>query len=141
ADGTHLGSGSATIPANGQIAKFLNESPFNTLTSAPFQGAFSFTSALPIGVVALRSYINEHGDFLMSTLPVVDTSIAAGTGNIVVPHFADGGGWVTQILLVNPTDTAMDGSIQFTNDLGSPTDVTIGSETKSSFTYSIPGRT
>jgi sugar lactone lactonase YvrE len=141
AEGTNLGSGSATIPANGQVAKFLNESPFNTLTTARFQGAFSFTSSLPIGVVALRSYINERGDFLMSTLPVVDTSIAGGTGNVVVPHFADGGGWVTQILLVNPTDTAMGGSIQFTNDTGAPTDVTIGGETKSSFTYSIPGRT
>jgi len=134
AGGNDLGSGSTQIPAKGQIAKFLNEAPFNTFTGTTFQGTFSFTSTVPVGVVALRSYINQKGDFLMSTLPVIDTSAATGTGVVVLPHFADGGGWVTQILLVNPSDSTMTGSIQFTNDSGSP--VTVGTTT----TYSVPRR-
>jgi hypothetical protein len=134
ASGADLGSGTAQVPANGQIAKFLNEAPFKTFAGTTFQGTFSFTSSVPVGVVALRSYVNQKGDFLMSTLPVIDTSIAAGTGTVVLPHFADGGGWVTQILLVNPSDAAMTGSIQFTNDNGQP--VTVGTTT----TYSVPRR-
>jgi len=134
AAGADLGSGSTQIPAKGQVAKFLNEAPFSTFSGPTFQGTFSFTSTVPVGVVALRSYVNQKGDFLMSTLPVIDTSAAAGTGTVVLPHFADGGGWVTQILLVNPSDAAMTGSIQFTNDSGSP--VTVGTTTA----YSVPRR-
>src|SRR5262249_7799504 len=101
---------------------------------ASFQGTFTFTSTVPLGVVALRTYTNSKGDFLMSTLPVVDSSAAPGTGTVVLPHFADGGGWVTQILLVNPSDTPLTGSIQFTDDNGQP--VTVGTTTP----YSVPRR-
>jgi len=132
--GADIGSGSTQIPAKGQIAKFLNEDPFKTFSGTTFQGTFSFTSTVPVGVVALRSYVNQKGDFLMSTLPVIDTSVPGGTGTVVLPHFADGGGWVTQILLVNPSDAALSGSIQFTNDNGAP--VTVGTAT----TYSVPRR-
>jgi Reeler domain len=134
ASGADLGSGSTQIPAKGQLARFLNEAPYKTFSGTTFQGTFSFTSTVPVGVVALRGYTNQKGDFLMSTLPVIDTSVPGGAGTVVLPHFADGGGWVTQILLVNPSDTAMTGSIQFTNDNGQP--VTVGSTT----TYSVPRR-
>ncbi|HYR83037.1 MAG TPA: choice-of-anchor V domain-containing protein [Terriglobia bacterium] len=138
--GTDLGSGTTTIPANGQITRFLHEAPFNTFGASTFQGTFSFTSSVPVGVIALRSYINERGDFLMSTLPVINTSVAAATGTQIIPHFADGGGWITQILLVNPTDTPMDGLLQFYDDSGSPVTVTIANQLNSSFSYSVPRR-
>src|SRR5262245_5035565 len=134
ASGADLGSGTTQIPANGQRARFLHEDPFKTFSGTTFQGTFTFTSNVPVGVVALRGYTNQKGDFLMSTLPVIDTSAPPGTGTVVLPHFADGGGWVTQILLVNPSDTPMTGSIQFTNDNGQP--VTVGTTT----TYSVPRR-
>ncbi len=116
ANGSDLGFGFLQIPANGQITKFLNQDPFNSPVS--LQGTFSFSSSLPVGVVALRSYINTKNDFLITTLPVIDTSLPANTGTIILPHFADGNGWVTQILLVNPTTAAMSGTIQFTDDNG-----------------------
>ncbi len=106
--GNDLGSGSTMIAANGQLAKFLDQAPFNGPPS--FQGTFSFTSDVPVGVIALRGLTNERSEFLMSTLPVIDTTAPPGSGTVVVPHFADGGGWVTQILLVNPTDNPMTGN-------------------------------
>jgi hypothetical protein len=130
--GADAGGGILQIPANGQITKFLNQDPFNG--PASFQGTFNFSASAAVGVVALRSYINSKGDFLMSTLPVINTTTPANIGTQVVPHFADGGGWVTQILLVNPTDTTMTGTVQFTNDAGSP--VTVGGTT----TYSVARR-
>src|SRR5207248_332651 len=106
AAGAAAGSGSTTIPANSQIAQFLDQAPLKVYTGTSFQGTFNFTSTVPVGVVALRGLTNERGEFLMSTLPVIDTTATPGTGTVVIPHFADGAGWVTQIFLVNPTSTA-----------------------------------
>jgi hypothetical protein len=66
-----------------------------------------------VAVIALRGFTNERSEFLITTLPVADLSVPATNGPILFPHFADGAGWITQLLLVNPTDTSMSGSIQF----------------------------
>jgi len=141
ANGNPAGSGSTTVPAHQQIAQFLDQSPFKVYTTAAFQGTFSFTSSAPVAVVALRAVTNERGDFLMSTLPVIDTAAAPNNGTTVVPHFADGGGWTTQIILVNPTDNPMAGTIEWMNAAGAAATVTIGGQTNSSFPYSIAKRT
>jgi glycosyl hydrolase family 42 (putative beta-galactosidase) len=141
AGGNAAGSGSTTITANRQIAQFLDQPPFNVYSGSTFQGTFTFTSSVPVAVVALRGFTNERGEFLMSTLPVIDITAAASTGTLVVPHFADGGGWTTQVLLVNPTDNSMIGSLQFLDGAGAPANVTIGAQTGSSFAYSVPKRT
>ena len=138
--GTDVGSGTTTIPANGQIAKFIDGAPFKTFAGAAFQGTLTFSSNVPIGAMAIRSLINERGDFLMSTLSVIDTASAPGTGTVVVPHFADGGGSTTQLVLVNPASTALSGTIEFRKDDGAPVSVTIEGVSKSSFPYLIPPR-
>jgi hypothetical protein len=66
---------------------------------------------LPVGAVALRGYINERSEFLMTTLPIAPIS-SASIETIVLPHFADGGGWRTQVLLVNPTDENLTGTVE-----------------------------
>src|SRR6267142_1385429 len=73
--GTDVFSGTVNLAANSQITRFLSEDPFRIVPPvSTFQGTFSFTSSVPIGVIALRSYIIKCGDFLMSPLPVIDTS-------------------------------------------------------------------
>ncbi|TMB64175.1 MAG: hypothetical protein E6J54_28685 [Deltaproteobacteria bacterium] len=135
ATGASAGSGTKTLAAHESIAQFLDQAPFKVYPGSTFQGTLSFTSTLPVGVMALRGFNNERGDFLMSTLPFVDTTAMPKSGTVVVPHFADGGGSITQIFLVNPTDNALSGSVQFRGEDG-----TIGGQTNSSFPYSIPGR-
>ena len=138
--GNDLGWGTTTIGANQQIAKFLDTSPFKTFSGPAFQGTFSFTSDIPVGVVAIRSLINERQDFLMSTLPVIDTTVAPNTGTVVVPHFSEGGAWTTQILLMNPTSASLTGNVEFRNDSGALTNVTIGGQTGNTFSYTVaPG--
>ena len=61
------------------------------------------------------------------------------------PNFADGGGWTTQVVLVNPTDDAMSGTVQFFGQgsataAAQPVAVTIDGQTATSFAYSIPAR-
>jgi hypothetical protein len=85
--------------------------------------------------VALRGRINERSEFLMATLPVTDLSAAPATVPLVIPHFAAGGGWTTQIVLVNPTDAALTGGIEFRDPSGNVTN-----PFNSGLTYSIPPR-
>ncbi|PYS23219.1 MAG: hypothetical protein DMG11_25750, partial [Acidobacteria bacterium] len=108
ADGLNFGSGTTTIAANHQVAAFLNEAPYNGSSSAR---SFTFMSSVPVGAIALHGYINERSEFLMTTLPVAPIS-STSTSPIVLPHFAAGGGWRTQILLVNPTDETLLGSVE-----------------------------
>jgi hypothetical protein len=138
-------SGSTTITPNGQVAKFLNESPFNGPSGLVWRGTFTFSSSVPIAVIALRGFTNERGEFLITTLPVVDLSAPSPAGTIAIPHFADGGGWKTQIVLVNPVDRPLTGTVQFLDPSGQ--DVTfearygiggVGSNT--SFLYSVSAR-
>ncbi|HEY2382022.1 MAG TPA: NHL repeat-containing protein [Terriglobia bacterium] len=138
AAGHDLGSGTATIGANQQIARFLDAEPFNTFGGGSFQGTFSFTSDVPVGAIAIRGLLNERGEFLMSALPVIDTSAATPMKTIVVPHFANGGGWTTQILLVNPGEGPLSGLVEFHDDAGNLTGVTIDGQSDNSFTYTIP---
>jgi hypothetical protein len=138
ATGTRVGTGSLQVLANQQTVGFLNSPPFN-VPGTTFQGTFSFTSDQPVGVLALRGLLNERNEFLMSTLPVIDTTQPPNSGTIVIPDFADGSGWTTNILLVNPTASAMSGSVQFVDTGGNPATLTIvGKTPNTSFAYSIP---
>ena len=111
AAGATVKSGTRTIGPNGQVAGFLTEAPYSSGNG--FQGTLTFTSDLPVGVIALRSLTNERGDFLITTLPVLDLSKGSSSGTQVVPHFAVGDGWTTQIILVNPSDNPQTGTVQF----------------------------
>jgi sugar lactone lactonase YvrE len=132
------GQGTLSIPANGQIARFLNDSPFNAPST--FAGSFTFRSSSPIAVIALRGLTNARGEFLMTTLPVIDLSQPPSQQSFLFSHFADGGGWSTQLVLVNPTDATLSGTVQFRDPTGKSVTVTAGGQTGSSFNFSLPPR-
>ena len=67
-DGARFAEGAYVLDAGRQIADFLNETPFNGGDTV--LGTFTFTSSLPIAVIALRGFTNRDGEFLMTTLPV-----------------------------------------------------------------------
>ncbi len=106
--GRDFGAGTMNIEANAQISRFLDEAPFNlTNTSAR---TFTFSASAPVAVIALRGLTNERSEFLVTTLPVAPLS-SAPSGDLVFPHYANGGGWTTQVVLVNSTDQVMTGTI------------------------------
>ena len=145
--GTRFPSGSFELPAYEQIAKFLNQEPFNeTLPDgSPVLGTFTFESSVPIAVTALRGFTNEAGEFLITTLPVAPLS-PASEETVYIPHFAAGGGWATQVILVNPTDSTITGTVGFLEPgsgtiAASPVILTLDDgSTGSDFDYSIPPR-
>jgi hypothetical protein len=130
-----------TIAAGNQIAAFLIQAPFaDPSITGNFQGTFSFTSSVPVSVIALRGFTNERGEFLISTLPVIDTTAAAASGTQFLPHFAAGLGWTTQVILINPGTTTLSGSLQFiAGATGKAASVTIGTQVTGTAPYSIAG--
>jgi len=125
AAGQNYGTGSFTLAPKAQVARFLTQDPYKGPST--IEGTFTFVSSVPISAVALRSYINERSEFLMTTLPVVDLA-RQSNAPATVTHYAAGGGWTTELLLVNPSDQAISGTVQ-----------PIGGGT--AFRYGIPSRT
>ncbi len=117
ADG-NLATDSTTIQPNAQIAKFLNEPPFNG--PLPWSGTFTFTSSVPVAVTALYGFTNERGEFLITTLPIVDLDATPSTTPVIFPHFAAGAGWTTDLVIVNPSAARISGNVLFRGGTGSP---------------------
>jgi len=145
--GQTVNSGTTVIPANQQIANFLDQAPFTTSSSRPSFSdirTFTFTANMPVSVIALRGFTNERSQFLITTLPVVPITGVANDA-LSFPHFADGGGWKTEVVLVNPTDVSIVGIVQFMSrgtpaSAGQAITLTVNGNTSSSFSYSIPAR-
>ena len=116
-DGIDSGHDSFQLGAGQQTARLLDTDPFHI--SGPFVGTLTFTSSAPVAVTALRGLTNEANEWLMTTLPVAPLSPAA-SDTVYFPHFADGGGWATDVVLVNPTDWTIAGTVGFLGP-GDPT--------------------
>jgi hypothetical protein len=134
---------SFTLGANTQIATFLNQAPFNVKSG--FTGTLTFTASAPVGVIGLRTFVNERGDFLMTTENVTSLPDGSSASLVLMAHFADGGGWQTQVILVNTTDSAISGVVQFYNDgsgnvAATPITMTVNGQTSASFNYTISAR-
>jgi hypothetical protein len=125
-NGRDSGKGALKVASHGQIARFLDETPFNA--SGLTNGTFTFSSNIPVAAVAIRGRVNERSEFLMTPLPIANPDNTT-TVTVFFPHFADGGGWTTHFDLVNPTNATISGTFTFVNQAGSP---------GSSSHYSIP---
>jgi hypothetical protein len=139
-----VGTGTITIPPNSQIARFLNEPPFNF--PAPYLGQMSVQSSVPIAVTTVHGLINERSDFLMTN--VLEGSPPSGAVSSVVsqpkivagyiPRFADGAGWNTEIVFENVSHEGSAAlTLNFVASSGNPVSVTINGQTASSFSFSI----
>ena len=141
--GIDSGHGTFALGPREQIARFLDEEPFNG--GSAIEGTFTFTADLPVAGIALRGFVNERSEFLMTTLPVAPLS-AGAAGTVYFPHFAAGGGWTTQVILVNPTDAPISGSAQFfgsgsETEAAAPATQTLDDgRSGSEFPYAIPPR-
>jgi hypothetical protein len=115
ASGTATGAtASVEIAAGGHIARFANEL-FPQLPSA-FRGVMRISSASPVGVVGLRARYNERGDLLITTTPPYDEG-SAPLPESDFPHFAVGGGYTTQLILLS-TGTAQTGALRLLSKEG-----------------------
>jgi hypothetical protein len=141
--GNDFGQNSLVLDGNTQTAKFLNEAPFSATS---FAGTFTFNATAPVGVIALRTLVNERGEFLVFTQTVTPLPAALSSSAVIMGHFADGGGWRTQLLLVNTSDVGITGTVQFFSEgtptlAGAPITLNVNGTIAASFPYSIRART
>jgi photosystem II stability/assembly factor-like uncharacterized protein len=97
---TGTSEGPLQLAANGHDAKFADQL-FSDLP-ADFTGVLDISSTTPFAALTIRSLYNENHDFLMTTFPVADVTRPAPSP-IVFPQIADGGGYVTEFILLSPS--------------------------------------
>ncbi len=110
-NGVDLGVGTMDLPGGAQVIGFLGEAPF-PIDAGIFEGTFTFRSSLPVAVGALRGVTNGRSEFLATTVPVTSLT-GARTRSVVVPHFAQGAGWTSDLVLLNPSESSIEGSVRF----------------------------
>jgi hypothetical protein len=115
---TPAGNGpmTVTLSGNGHKAAFADE--FISGLPAGFTGVLDISSSTPFAAVTLRSTQNQRGDFLLTTFPVADLNQTAPTP-IIFPHIADGAGFATEFILLNPSGPS-NTSLRFLGDSGTP---------------------
>jgi hypothetical protein len=108
------------IPASGQKAFFLNEIPAFGSLSLPFHGVMTLSASTPFTVTGIRGRTNERGEFLITTTAAVNPTVRTGSTELLFPHFADGAGYSTQLVLFPTSTTSTGGTIYFFEQSGVP---------------------
>ncbi len=134
--GAELKSGSFVMSPNSQFAAFMHEAPF--LAPAPLMAStMTFESSVPLSVIALRSNVNSRSDPLLTTLPVSPLTTATASF-LLFPHFVDGGGWVTETILINTTNQEISGTFSIVGQPGEILRIRVEDQLATSFAYNIP---
>ncbi len=90
--------GPLKLSAGGHEAKFADQ----LISGLPpnFAGVLDIRSSCPFAVLTVRALVNERNEPLMTTFPVADVNRAAPS-TMLFPQIADGGGYVTEFILVS----------------------------------------
>jgi len=137
-DGTQFATSTIlSVPAMQQVSKFVTE--LFVGLPADFVGTLTATSTSPVAVIGLRF---RGGNF--STIPITNVSPAGavptissgvgGAGAVLLPQFATGGGWATEIVLVNTGTTPLTVRVDLFKPDGTPLSANLNNQTSSSFT-------
>jgi sugar lactone lactonase YvrE len=136
--GARIDGNSVPLGAHQHVALYVSDLFPNH--SGGFTGTLTFDSNQPIAAITLRESRNVQGEPVYTTIPVLDLNAAAGTQAVVFPHIAVGGGFTTQILLMNGTSQPMLGRIDFVASDGKPLSVVSGTNVIVSLQYAIPAQ-
>jgi hypothetical protein len=139
-DGVELGSKIVTVAARKQTAQFVTEM-FADVPSVPKDvvGTLSISSAVSIAVVGLRfrganfSTLPTTSLTAATAVPVRETGVG-GTGSVILPHFASGGGWDSEIVISNNGAAALTVRVDLYKQDGSALVSNLNNQSKSSFT-------
>ena len=144
-DGKQLGTKTVNVPSHQQTVTFLSQL-FTDQPSVPrdVTGTLAITSAgssnLPVSVIGLRfrgenfstvPVTNLSGN--VGPLPTIGTAIG-GAGAILLPQFVVGGGWATELVLMNTGTSNLTVRVDLFNGKdGTALTATLNGQTASSF--------
>ena len=117
--GQLLGTGSVTVPADGQVSLFLSQIQGLAGIPLPYEGLLRVSvPTASLTMVGLLGRYNERGDFLITTTPPFPENQPTPS-ELVFPHFVDGGGYETKFILLNgQSQQATGGTLVFRSQTG-----------------------
>jgi WD40 repeat protein len=134
-NGSSVSSTTINLGARQQVARFVTELFPPGTFGAAFRGTLRLQSIAPVSVLGLR-----FAGISFASVPVPHVTSMANAGTVVFPQFAMGGGWATQISLINNASTMATGRVDILDANGNPLPVQMNGQLKSTFTYSLqPG--
>jgi hypothetical protein len=154
-DGTLFTTATTTISTRRQVARLITElfpSPPSggfsgqTVIPAEFSGSLQITSTVPISVVGVKFRGQNYSTIPVTDLAPSNTPIPAmssgvgGLGAVLFPQFVTGGGWATEIVIVNTTANSLTVRLDVFTPDGTPLNIRLNGQTSSSFTnLTVPG--
>jgi len=135
-NGQQADTRSLRLAAGEHVAKFLVE--WFGLGLAPFRGTLEVRSDQALGALALRGTTNDLGQFIMTSIPTRGDGADAAGQIGALPQVADGGGYQTEWLLLNPSNTPLTGKVTFRRSAGTAWPLEIQGGAVSEQPYSIP---
>jgi hypothetical protein len=141
-DGTTAAMGTVTVPSHQQISRMVTQL-FSSPSAVPsdFTGTLVITSVEnAVSVIGLRfrganfstiPATNLSG----STMPLPNiTANAGGPGATLLPQFAAGGGWATELVMINSSGSPMTVRVDLFKQDGTPLTTSMNGHSASSFT-------
>ncbi len=120
-----------SLPPGQHFAKFAAQH-FPSAATAGFEGSIEVTSDQDVAAVALR-YDNPNQD-VFSTIPVLVNEAAT---TLYFPQVADGLGYRTNFILLNPSTASATATLEFYDNQGNPLSLPIGGSEKTSYTVDL----
>jgi photosystem II stability/assembly factor-like uncharacterized protein len=126
--GLVVATGHGSLAAGAHFADFIRqlgteapdfELPEDFQTAVQF-GSLDIDSDQPLSVLALRLTTNQRREALLTTTPTADLTEPLRSTPLYFPHFVDGGGYSTKLILINTSRAPESGLISFFDDRGEP---------------------
>jgi len=122
---------SLVMSSSQQITQFVSELFASQGISDEFTGTLSFSSTVPVAIVALRF---SGQSFTMEEISNLSPATPAGlAGSLVIPNFVTGGGWGTQLIFVNTRATPTSVRVDLFTSNGSRMTATLNGTTGTTF--------
>jgi hypothetical protein len=138
--GVVIATKTVTVKGKNQIAEFITEM-FTGVPAVPqeFTGSLAITSGTPVAAIGLRfrgqnfSTVPVTSLSPSSSVPIVTPGIG-GNGAVVLPQFATGGGWESEIVIANFGSTSLNVRVDIFKQDGGPLLANLNGLTRSSIT-------
>ena len=117
-DGSFDQTTGINVDPNIHLAAFIGQLFSQVSIPSEFKGVLTIQSNQPLALVTLRLTHNERGEEIYSTLPVADLNNPP-VGPLFIPQVVDGGGFTTQIILINTSNGGETVGITFISPSGS----------------------
>ena len=130
-----------SVASHQQVSKYIDQLFVGAVPD--LQGSLLVTSNAPVAVMGLR-----FRGINFSTLPATSLSAdvavpviapgVGGPGSILLPQFAGGGGWASQVVVMNTTAATLTVRIDLFKQDGTPLSLTLNHVLNSTFTTMLP---